>query len=132
MIELVPIVILKSVAPLWAWSLTANYTIPITGAWNFDAGGGYRHGGSSWSGVQGASQAGLQTAFLDPAYNQLDLHIGVSDDSWRISLYAKNVTNDLYLRGGQLLASVAFNQPYAYSGAISQPRTLGISVDRSF
>ena len=123
--------------PRWTWSLTATYTTPIGNSWNLDAGAGFRHGGSSWSGVEGSFALDafgdhVPTAFLDPAYNQLDLHIGVSDDSWKVQLYARNVTNDLYLRGGSLATTVFLGTPYAFQGTISQPRTYGISVDKSF
>jgi iron complex outermembrane receptor protein len=123
--------------PKWSWSLTATYTMPIGGSWNLDAGAGFRHGGSQWSGVQGSFQPDffgnpVPTAFLDPAYNTLDLHVGVSDDSWKIQVYARNVTNDLYLRGSGYATTVLLGTPYAFQGTISQPRTYGISVDKSF
>ncbi|HEY4114233.1 MAG TPA: TonB-dependent receptor [Rhizomicrobium sp.] len=126
--------------PKWTWSLTATYTMPLGNSWNFEAGAGFRHGGSSWSGVQGSFQRDylpppdnkVPTAFLDPAYNQLDLHIGVSDDTWRLQLYARNVTNDLYLRGEGYATVLSLGTPYEFQGTISQPRTIGISVDKSF
>ena len=123
--------------PKWTWSLTATYTTPIGDSWNLDAGAGFRHGGSQWSGVQGSFQPDIfgnhvPTAFLDPAYNQLDLHLGVSDDTWKVQLYARNVTNDLYLRGSGYATTILFGTPYAFQGEISQPRTFGISVDKSF
>jgi outer membrane receptor protein involved in Fe transport len=123
--------------PKWTWSLTATYTMPLGDSWNLDAGAGFRHGGSSWSGVQGSFQYDafndkVPTAFLDPPYNQLDLHVGVSNDSWRLQLYARNVTNDLYLRGEGYATTVFLGTPYAFQGTISQPRTIGISVDKSF
>jgi outer membrane receptor protein involved in Fe transport len=123
--------------PKWSWSLTATYTTPIGDSWNFDAGAQFRHGGSQWSGVQGSFQNDIfgnpvQTAFLDPAYNQLDLHVGVSNDSWRLQLYGRNLTNDLYLRGQGYATAVLLGTPYAFQGVISQPRTYGFSVDKSF
>jgi len=123
--------------PRWTWSLTATYTMPLGDGWNLDAGAGFRHGGDQWSGVQGSFALDLfgdkvPTAFLDPAYNQLDLHIGISDDSLRMQIYARNVTNDLYLRGSSLATAVFLGTPYAFQGTISQPRTIGFSVDKSF
>jgi iron complex outermembrane receptor protein len=122
-------------APLWAASLTADYSAPLAGPWSYNLGAAFRYGGKSWGAVQGAEEAtpsGLvPTAFLDPAYNVLDLHAGVSGEGWRVSLYVKNVTNDLYLRNSTVLYSF-LGTPAFFAGDIAQPRTFGLSVDKSF
>ena len=117
--------------PLWAYSLTANYTTPIDARWKFDSGIGYRYGGRSWSQVEGATSGTAQLAFSDPSYGLVDLHAGVSDASWKIAIYVKNLTNDVYLRG-EGNYETGLGGFYAFGGYVSQPRTFGISVDKSF
>lgn len=114
--------------PLWAWSLTADYTAPLDDRWRLVSGIGYRYGGRSWSTVQGEGGGYPDPA---PAYNQIDLHVGVTDGSWKVTLYGKNVTNDLYLRDEGIGRS-AFGTPTAFQAIIAQPRTIGISLDKSF
>lgn len=117
--------------PKWAGSLKADYTTAIDEQWDFVAGLGYRYKGESWSGVQGATSGGLQASFLDPSYNLFDAQIGVQDDSWKVALYVKNLTNESYL-SGQSLSADLFGAPVGFNGNINQPRTVGLSVDKAF
>jgi iron complex outermembrane recepter protein len=57
-----------------------------------------------------------------PAYAKMDLHGGVIYDTWKVSLFANNVTNRL----GVLTNDFA---PYVF---IIQPRTIGLSVAKTF
>ncbi len=61
-----------------------------------------------------------------PAYTRTDLHTGLIDDSWKVSLYANNVTNQRGLISGGALTG----DPYALF--YIQPLTVGISVTRTF
>ena len=58
-----------------------------------------------------------------PGYTKLDMHIGLRQDSWQLSLYANNLTD----RRGIL----AFD-PDENGYLIIQPRTVGLSISQSF
>ena len=118
--------------PLWASSVTADYLTPIDERWNLLAGGDYRYTGSMYSSVEGATSGGNLTGGLDKSYSVIDLHTGVADDSWKIMLYVRNLTNDLHLSGTLTIYQVGSHTPVGYYGSILQPRTIGISVDKSF
>jgi iron complex outermembrane recepter protein len=61
-----------------------------------------------------------------PAYTRVDLHAGVRNDAWTVSLFANNVSNE---KGP--LKSGLDNNPS--NGILYlQPRTIGISATRSF
>ncbi len=118
--------------PFWAGSITVDYKRPLDERWNFEAGGGYRYKGSQYYLSQGQTYGGLPAGGEENAYGQLDLHAGINDGSWRISVYAKNVTNDLHLIDVATTYAAVFNTPVDYGGNYLQPRTIGISIDKSF
>jgi iron complex outermembrane receptor protein len=125
--------------PFWAGSFTVDYKTPIDERWNFEAGGGYRYKGSQYYLVQGQTtngvpvgSGGLLAGGEESAYGQVDLHAGINDGSWRISVYAKNVTNDLHLIDVGTTTAAGFGTPVDYGGDILQPRTIGISIDKAF
>ena len=64
-----------------------------------------------------------------PPYAQVDLHTGVKLKDWRVTAYLDNVTNKRGLIGGGY-----YNQTNFASNWFNyiQPRTVGITVDRSF
>jgi iron complex outermembrane receptor protein len=59
-----------------------------------------------------------------PAYAQTDVRAGVKHDSWTLNLFANNVAD----RRGVLSAGV----PFAYVVNYIQPRTVGLSVVKTF
>jgi outer membrane receptor protein involved in Fe transport len=124
--------------PFWSGSFTADYKTPIDERWNFEVGAGYRYKGSQYYLVEGQSIGTLANGKPElaggeeNAYGQVDLHAGINDGSWRISVYAKNVTNDLHLIDVATTYAAVFNTPVDYGGNYLQPRTIGISIDKSF
>ena len=61
---------------------------------------------------------------LYPHYTQVDLHACVRKDSWTVNLFANNVTDK---------RSVLTGDPVLTSGVVfTQPRTIGLSVERAF
>lgn len=61
-----------------------------------------------------------------PSYTQLDLHGGLRWESWTINLFVNNVTDKRALLGGDAGNFI----PFAFS--YSQPRTMGLSVAKTF
>jgi outer membrane receptor protein involved in Fe transport len=61
-----------------------------------------------------------------PAYDKLDLNVGVTDGSWAFNVYAKNVTDTRGLLGGGIGSFPA--TAYLYL----QPRVIGASISKNF
>ncbi|MGD0866056.1 MAG: TonB-dependent receptor plug domain-containing protein [Rhizomicrobium sp.] len=118
--------------PFWSGSFTFDYKTPIDERWNFEGGGGYRFKGSEYNAVEGQESGGLPAGGEENAFGRLDLHAGIYDGSWRISVYAKNVTNDFHLVGVATTYAAGFGTPVDFGGNVLQPRTIGISIDKSF
>ncbi|MGB8603297.1 MAG: TonB-dependent receptor, partial [Rhizomicrobium sp.] len=68
--------------------------------------------------------------FFMPAYGTVDLRAGVEYQDWKISLYAKNVFDQVGFTYGQSrnVATRSGN----YDASIIAPRTVGLSVTRNF
>jgi outer membrane receptor protein involved in Fe transport len=107
--------------PLWSGTVGGDYSFPISNGWNGVFGGDWHDVGKT----QGAFPNPGAVRFQHPSYNVVDLHAGVSNDQWRLVVYGKNLgdsrgqTSDLNLG--------AFSRV-----AIIQPRTIGVSLSRSF
>lgn len=61
-----------------------------------------------------------------PSYTKTDLRAGVRRESWTARLFVDNVTDERGLIGG----GISYQPSYAY--VIIRPRTIGLSVSRSF
>lgn len=61
-----------------------------------------------------------------PAYDKVDLHAGVTDGSWSLNVYAKNITDSRGLLGGGIGSFPA--TAYLYL----QPRVIGASIAKNF
>jgi iron complex outermembrane receptor protein len=68
--------------------------------------------------------SGPRQAF--PAYAQTNLRAGLRSDDWTVSAFANNVTD----RRGIVAGGIGSNIPYAFQ--YIAPRTIGVSVSRSF
>jgi iron complex outermembrane receptor protein len=107
--------------PLWSGAVGGEYVFPLFAAWNGRIGADWRHVGAT----QGSFPTPGLPRFEHPGYDVTDLHVGVSNDRWRLMAYAKNIgdargqTADLNLG--------AFTRV-----SIIQPRTIGLSLSRSF
>lgn len=61
-----------------------------------------------------------------PAYSQTDLRAGIKSDPWTFNLYVNNVAD----RRGLLFGGIG--SPNGYEFSIINPRTIGLSVERTF
>ena len=97
--------------------LAAEYTTPISPAWNAFFG----------ANIQFRSANETVDHFTQDGYDTIGVHAGVSDESWRITAYAKNLADQYrYITAQSTVGSTPF-----YT-TILQPRTVGISVTRKF
>jgi len=106
----------------WRGALNADYEFPLYADWTGVAGASYRYIGQREGQFAPSSATPRWTL---PAYDVLDLRLGVKKDQWSATAYIKNVGDSL----GQVDNSVA--------GAVTrvsiiQPRTFGFSVARNF
>jgi iron complex outermembrane receptor protein len=118
--------------PLWSGSLTADYSVPISGPWRGFIGGGYRYVGSRYSDVQGSVEGGELQGIEVGADNVVDLHLGARTHDLTLTLFAKNLTNEhAYLPPADYFYS-ALGKPIDIKAPVEQPLTIGLSVDKSF
>ncbi len=100
------------------WSAFLDFNAPANSAgWNW-------FGGATWS-LQGKQPLTANgTAYLD-GYSVLNAHVGVRNERYEVSAWAKNLTDETYLVG-------ASNQPRFHTGAtydttFGNGRTIGLT-----
>lgn len=109
-------------SPKWSAELSADYRIALWSDWIGLAGASYSYVGNRFGEFSSTTAV---PRFPLPSYQVIDLRTGIADDRWKIMLYAKNVGDSHGLVDNYLLG------PFT-SVSIIQPRTFGISIDRSF
>jgi outer membrane receptor protein involved in Fe transport len=119
-------------APRWSGSLTADYSAPLTGPWRGFIGGGYRYIGSRFSAPEGSTFNGLPQGIKVGAANIVDLHLGARTSDLTLSLFAKNLFDERALMAPALFFNDAANNPIDIQAPVLQPRTIGVSIDKSF
>jgi iron complex outermembrane receptor protein len=93
------------------------------------------------SGIEG-NYSGNNPACND-AYGILDASISFESDNWRVSLYGKNLTDEIYSLyfldvGGQYNATSPTNSAPVYAaglwsqGTVNRPRNFGVEVQLKF
>jgi outer membrane receptor protein involved in Fe transport len=118
--------------PLWAGSLTADYTRPLTGPWRGFVGGGYRYVGERFSEVEGSTSNGLPQAIPAKADNIVDVHLGAKTHDLTLTLFVKNLFDErAYLTPQDYFFSI-INTPIDIKAPVLEPRTIGVSLDKSF
>ncbi|TWB40680.1 TonB-dependent receptor [Nitrospirillum viridazoti] len=68
--------------------------------------------------------------FFMPSYTTVDLRAGVTHDDWNLSVYAKNLGNEIAFVSGGPLDTIT--RTGIYSAAIIQPRTFGMTISKDF
>jgi iron complex outermembrane receptor protein len=112
--------------------LTINQDIRLPDGWIGSIGGAANYVGSRPYEFLGTptsgEQPGARTVF--PGYTTLNLLAGVRYESVQINLYLNNVTDVRGIVGAAPYLSQG--NPDGYAASIIQPRTIGVSVSRSF
>jgi iron complex outermembrane receptor protein len=110
--------------PKVSGSVGANYRWPVMGKWTANAGGTVNYTGERRSDFS-------QRAAVDvPSYTTVNLNAGIENASWRLSVYAKNLTDT---RGITFIKSLSLTPAGSPFGAgITAPRTIGIEAGYRF
>ena len=119
-------------APRWSGSLTGDYSAPLTGPWRGFIGGGYRYIGSRFSAPEGSTFNGLPQGIKVGAANIVDLHLGARTSDLTLSLFAKNLFDERAIMAPALFFNDVLNTPIDIQAPVLQPRTVGVSIDKSF
>jgi len=118
--------------PMWAGSLTVDYSQPVGDGWAGFVGGGWTYSGSRYSAVQGSVANGEIQGLEVSAYGAMDIHAGVRSHDMTISLFAKNALDSRALLAPATYFYDALNLPIDIKAPVLQPRTIGLSIDKSF
>lgn len=103
-----------------AW-LAAEQRFPLPGALTGMVGGSVNYVGQRL----GIFQTTAVRAIF-PEYTQIDVHAGIKYEGWDAKLYVNNVTD----KRGILNGGVGYL--YSYAFIYTQPRTVGVSISKSF
>jgi outer membrane receptor protein involved in Fe transport len=118
--------------PQWSGSLTADYNFPIAGPWRGFVGGGYRYVGSRFSAVEGSTANAEPQGMKVGAQNVVDLRLGARTGDLTVSLFAKNLFDDRAYLPPAFFFFNALGGPIDIKAPVLQPRTVGVSIDKSF
>lgn len=122
-------------APEWASTLDVNYEWSVFGDATAYVGGSWRYVGNQSNGFPGTGGVlhGAQQIEL-PSYNLLDLRTGIDFETFTLSLFAKNVTDERAVTQfggfGETLPDVALTPNGA--AVLVRPRTIGVSLSARF
>ncbi len=119
-------------SPMWSGSITAEYSRPINEKWRGFIGGGWRYVGSGYSAVEGSTSGGAPQGLEAPAYGVLDLHLGAKTRDLRITIFAKNLLDNRAYVSPITYFNSLLQTPIDIQAPVLQPRTVGVSVDKSF
>ena len=108
--------------PHWAAQVSADYEFPLSGPWSGTVGASYRYVGDREGDF---SRNPAVPRYQLPAYDVIDLRVGVRRDRATLQLYVKNVGDTR----GQV---TPFNAGALQEVAIIQPRTFGVSLSTEF
>jgi iron complex outermembrane recepter protein len=109
--------------PRFSGNLSADYNFPL----GSDDLRGFVGGALSYVGDRLDAFSSVSPERTDlPAYAKLDLHVGTTHNSWTANIYVNNVANE---RG---LISGGIGNQLPYSFYYIQPRTVGVSVQKTF
>ncbi len=118
--------------PMWSGSLSINETHQLSDLWTGFVGGGWRYTGSRYSAAQGSTANGHPHGLEAPAYGAIDMHLGGRTHDLTLTLFARNLTDRrAYLAPISQFYS-ALQTPIEAYGPVLQPRTIGLSIDKTF
>jgi iron complex outermembrane recepter protein len=118
--------------PMWQGAFTAEYSHPISENWRGFIGGGYRLTGSRYSAVEGSVANGELQGLEVGSYGVLDLHLGARTRDLTLTLFAKNLGDDRAYLAPATYFYDALTLPIDIKAPVLQPRTFGLSIDKSF
>jgi iron complex outermembrane receptor protein len=108
--------------PRFSGNVSLDYNFPLVSDFRGFVGGALSYVGYRQDAFSSASP---QRQDL-PAYAKLDLHAGTTYDSWTANLYVNNVAD----KRGLISGGIGNQLPYSFY--YIQPRTVGLSVSKTF
>jgi len=106
--------------PRYAASGTAEYRFEVAGDWEARLGGGVRYVGARRSGVS------PPLIYTERSYVAVDLNGHLVHDDWKLGVFARNLFDKrAYVTKTPLIGIEVL-------GSLLQPRTIGVSLDRTF
>ena len=110
-------------APKAAFTLTADYTVPLTGPWELALSGAAQHSSKYFMENTGEPEN------MQQAYWKLDARVALQTSRWSIALVGRNLTNTLTYSHA---TSVPLAGPGYFFGFVEKPRTLAVEVGAKF
>ena len=107
--------------PRWTYSVAGDYRRQVNGEWDFFSRAVWQHVGET------AVEFGSVSGDDVPEYDIVNAQIGLSSERYEISLFARNLLDELAIL--QVDRSVTTTVPGVYEGRnYSAPRSIGVSV----
>jgi outer membrane receptor protein involved in Fe transport len=104
-------------SPAWSGSLLADYSVPLSGDWNLNVGGGVRWVSDTYSRfVHDPEAVRLH------GYAVADLNAALANDRWTVRGYIRNLTSD-----NTIVSDGSLNRAVQMT-----PRTIGLALDLRF
>lgn len=107
--------------------VTINQDIRVSDAWTAFVGGSANY-------IDGRPQEftgdATQPRIVYPSYTQLNFKLGARSEAWLMNLYVNNATDRRGVVG--ITNSYSLNSPHGYIATVIQPRTIGVSLARTF
>jgi len=109
--------------PDWTFNVGGEWSQPIAQTMSFTARANYQRRAGSNSFIVAGEPNEAAPDNTTPEYGTLNLGVGLEGDTWRVDLFANNITNEV----------VALYEGYSNSGFyINKPRTIGLILEKSF
>jgi iron complex outermembrane recepter protein len=108
-------------SPKWSGNLAIDNEFPLAGSLSGSVGLSV-----SYVGDRQGNFTGTGPRQNLPEYTQVDLNFGLKNEAWMLTAYANNVFDER----GVVLGGLGFLYPTSFT--YIQPRTIGVSVARSF
>ena len=115
-VELAPVGSELPLTPNHQFSLRARYDWFLDNGWNTYAMGAIQHASTSFSSVVAAKRVGQDN------YTQMDASIGATKESWKVELFAENMSNEraeLFINDQDDTMRIATNRPFTLSLRVS-------------
>lgn len=110
--------------PRYAASGTAEYLFDLASAWEARVGAGVRYTDERPSYL--FSPVSSPLVYRERSYVAVDLSASIASDGWKVGLFARNLLDERAFITNTPVSGVQLN------AAVLQPRTIGLSIDRSF
>jgi len=127
-------------APEVTANLGAQLVLPIAGSMNLVARADYQYVDETWfHTLQGEQTPTIWNAFFAPGFNSdftkssrdsfgtLDLRVGIEADSWSITAWGRNVTDEQYLQ--EIIPAPEFGGSFNHPSAL---RSYGVEASYRF